>query len=55
MGCEAFEYGGEVLAGEVPAERLGNLVPVVFEGVDGASEFGGVVEVVGLEQFALHD
>ena len=41
--------------GEAPVEWLGDLVPVVFESVEGAREVGEVVEVVRLEQLALND
>ena len=55
MCCEPFDQVGEVVAGEVPLERLGDLVPVVFELVEGACELGKVLEVVRFEQLALDD
>ena len=55
MGCQARDQRREVVAGEVPLEGLGDFVPVALEGVEGASEGGEVVEVVGLEQLALDD
>ena len=44
---EAVEEVGEVLAGEVPVERLGDRVVVALEVVEGARDRGGVLEVVG--------
>ena len=55
MCCEAVDQGGEVVAGEVPVEWFGDLVPAVFEAVERAGEVGEVVEVVGFEQLALDD
>ena len=46
---------GELGAGEVPCERLGDLVVVVLEVVEGAGDCGGVVEVVGVQELALDD
>jgi hypothetical protein len=43
------------LAGELPVERLGDLVPAVLELVECAGDLGEVVKVVGLEQLALDD
>jgi hypothetical protein len=52
---ESIEELGEVLAGELPVERLGDLVVVAFELVQGSGDLGGVVEVVGGERLALDD
>ena len=52
---EPVEQIGEVLAGEVPLERLGDFVVAVLEGVERPCELGGVLEVVGVEQLALDD
>jgi hypothetical protein len=52
---EALDQRGEVVAGEVPVEGLGDLVPVVFKGVERASEVCEVLGVVGFEQLALDD
>jgi hypothetical protein len=52
---EPVEQLGEVLAGEVPLERLGDFVVAVFEGVERPGELGGVLEVVGVEQLARDD
>lgn len=41
---------GEVVSGEAPVERLGDLAPVVLEGVEGVGELAEVGEVVRLEQ-----
>ena len=46
---------GEVVAGELPVEGLGDLAPVVLEGVERAREGGEVWEVVGLEHLPLDD
>src|SRR3990172_10554288 len=45
----------EVIAGEAPVEGLGDAAPVALEGVEGARDLGEVLEVVGLEELALHD
>ena len=42
-----------MLAGEAPVEGRGDLVVAALELVEGASEGGGVREVVGIEQLAL--
>ena len=55
VGCEAFEQGGEVVAGEVPLEGFGDLVLVALEDVEGARDLWEVGEVVGLEHLALND
>jgi hypothetical protein len=55
VGSEAVDQRSEVVAGEAPVEGLGDLVPVAFEIVEGAGNVSEVVEVVGLEQFALDD
>src|SRR2546425_13321822 len=52
---EAVEERGEVLAGEVPVEWLGDRVVAALELVGGAGEGGGVLEVVRVEQLALND
>jgi hypothetical protein len=52
---EAGEQCGEFVSGEAPVERLGDLVPVVLEGVEGVGELAEVGEVVRLEQLALDD
>jgi hypothetical protein len=52
---EAVHEGGELGAGEVPGERLGDLVVALLEVVERASECGGVLEVVGIQQLALDD
>ena len=52
---ETVEQRGEVVAGEVPVEGFGDLVPVVLEVVQGAGEVGEAVEVVRLEDLALDD
>ena len=52
---EAVEQCGEVGAGEVPDERLGDLVVAVLEVVERSRDRGGVEEVVGVEQLALDD
>jgi hypothetical protein len=38
---ESVEELGEVLAGEVPVERLGDLVVVALELVQGSGDLGG--------------
>ena len=55
MCGETLDQCGEVVAGEVPLEGFGDLVPVAFEGVQGARHVGEILEVVGFEQFALDD
>jgi hypothetical protein len=55
VGHEPVEELGEVLAGEVPVERQGDLVVVAFELVERAGDLGGVGEVVGVEDVALDD
>ena len=55
MCREPLHQLGKVVAGEVPLEGLGDLVPVVLELVEGAREHGEVLEGVGLEQLALED
>ena len=52
---EAFEEVCEVLAGEVPVERFGDLVVVALEVVQSAGELGGALKVVGGKQLALDD
>jgi hypothetical protein len=52
---EPLDQRGEVVAGEVPVEGLGDLVPVAFEVVEGPGNRCEVVEAVGLEHCALDD
>jgi len=52
---ETVDQRGQVVACEAPVEGLGDLVPVLFERVERASNVCDVLEVVGLEQFALQD
>ena len=49
MRGESLHQRGEVVAGEVPLEGLGDLAPVALERVERACEGGEVGEVVGLE------
>src|SRR4051794_16889079 len=52
---EAVHERGELVAGEVPCERLRDLVVVVLEVVERAGDGGGVLEVVGIKDLALDD
>ena len=52
---EPLHQLGEVVAGEVPVERLGHGVPVVLELVERARHGGEVAEIVGREDLALED
>jgi hypothetical protein len=52
---EAVHECGEVGAGEVPVEWLGDLVVVALEVVERPGERCGVREVVGVQQLSLED
>lgn len=55
LGSNAVEELDQGLPGEVPLERLGDLVVVMLGLVEGLSDRCGVLEVVGGEDFALDD
>src|SRR5215218_587134 len=52
---EPFEQAVEVAAGELPLERLGDLLVVAAEAEWPLLEDGEFLEVVGLQRLALHD
>ena len=54
-GVESFEEAVEVVAGELPFERLGDPLVVSCEGEQSLLDGGEVAEVVGLQHLALHD
>ena len=54
-GVESFEEAVEVVAGELPFERLGDLLVVSSEAEEPLFDGGEVGEVVGLQHLALDD
>ena len=55
MCADSGDEVGEVMAGEVPLERFGDLVVVAFEGVEAVDDSLQGGEVVGGQDFALDD
>jgi len=54
-GGESVQPDVELFAGEIPPERLGDLVVEAFELIDPPGDGGERVEVIGGQDLALDD